>query len=253
MIHCAKCGYENSEDDGFCQECGAALVKKASASRRQVESPPQTGAVSRIEQAIYFKVARGFAWLVILFAGISIIYYIVNIIPTAIDSIGGSTNVTGDEIKKAIESRKSRGWFASDEESEEKIDPELMSKLDKHIYELSSLLPGETQKRLGGIEGLRNHIKSNLNHWKNLKEQINVAQEATVIIKDFPETGRIEALERFFAIKAKKENMVKAKQAKAKDALEKNILQMLMAIATSAFVTMILVLLTIERNTRKAA
>lgn len=257
MIYCAKCGYKNSEEDSFCQECGAALEKKTAVKKDAIGYLPKAGFMGKLEQSVYFKIARGFAWFVIVLTTAALTYNVVKIIPPAIDSIGGRTGVSSDEIKKVFDSGKRRGISRLDESNEsdnKKIDPELLSRLDKQIYEITSILPEETQKRWGGVEGLRNHIKFNyLAHWNSLKDQIGVLQEGESLIKDFPETARMDALENFFRIKIEKEDMVKAKKAKAKESIDKAIISILIAIAIITFLTMILVLLTIERNTRKAA
>ncbi len=244
-MKCPKCGETIDEGSTFCQNCGATIVKKASS-----EAERKSGFMWKIEQSIYFKIARVFAWLILFIAVIVLAISIISVTPSITALIGGSTGVSQDEINKAIAAEKSWRQFTS-EESHEKIDPDLLAKLDKEVYELISLLPSNTQDR-SGVDGLRNTIKNMLHSWEKTKEKIAVIKEASSVIKKFPEAERWKAIDKFIDIKSNKENSVNAKKEKAKANLLAMSVTILSTISIITLVSMILVLLAIERNTRKA-
>ncbi|MBI4707178.1 MAG: zinc-ribbon domain-containing protein [Candidatus Omnitrophica bacterium] len=246
---CPKCGEKNEEGSTFCQNCGTSIKEEKTSLKFSTEK----GLIGKIERSLYFRIARGFAWFILIPAVIALIFSIVSTAPTAMHLIGGSTSVSKDEVKKALES-KSRRYVTEGhewgEDAEEKIDPELMAKLDKEVYELISLFPMEIQRQWG-VEGLRNQIKNHLAFGKGLKDKIDAVKDAKDIIKDFPESERVDAVDKFFTIKNTKDNLVKKKQAEAKVSLGGMSAVIMSSIAVITLVTMILVLLAIERNTRK--
>ncbi|MEW6110354.1 MAG: hypothetical protein AB1632_14480 [Nitrospirota bacterium] len=126
-----------------------------------------------------------------------------------------------------------------------------MAKLDKEIYELISFLPKNMQER-SGVDGLRNAIKNMLHNWEETKEKVATVKEARNIIEKFDEAERWNAVDKFFDIKHAKEDLVQTKKEKAKANLLAMSVTILSTISIITLVSMILVLLAIERNTRKA-
>lgn len=259
MTHCSNCGERIERGDNFCHNCGASIEKKMT-----VEAIPQQGLMSRFEQGILFRIARGFTWVILIITVISLIYYIISLVPTTMDLLGGDTKVSQDDIRKAMETRKTRRSFMFEERVQEKIDPELLAKLDKEIYELFSLLPQDIQENwniesfrrdvkeyISEIQGKVTIVQDRTDYVKEIQEKIAIVKEAKDIIKDFSVTERVNALEKFFILKAHKVEAVKNKKERAKQKLSNNATYILMGLIFITSLSMILVLLAIERNTRK--
>lgn len=244
MATCAKCGAKNDEESGFCQSCGASIGTTV------VGTLPQKGFMSKIEQSVYFRIARGFAWVILMVAVIALAITTVYLFPTATKLIGGDTNVSKDEIMKAIEAEKARKPFVFGGVEREKFDPELMAKLDKELYDLILLLPGDIQNQYG-VERMRDEFKNGLRYLENIKDKITIVQKMKEVIKEIPEGDRLSAVGKYLEITQGKENALQQKKTSAKATLSamSTVIISLIAIITS--ITMILVLLAIERNTRK--
>jgi hypothetical protein len=93
MIFCPKCGEKIEEGSVFCQSCGASIETKMTAG-----DMPKKGLMGKIEQTIYFRIARVFAWLV---AALATIGFIVSVKYTA-DAIpqvlAGSVKVSQEKV-----------------------------------------------------------------------------------------------------------------------------------------------------------
>jgi hypothetical protein len=245
-MFCPKCREKIEEGSSFCQTCGTVIEQKVT-----VESMTEKGLMSRIEQNVYFRIARGFAWFILLLVTISLVIYIVKLAPTALELFGGETRVSQDEIKRAIAAEKERRPFMLEETSIEKMDPELMSRLDKEIYELILLLPADIQAQWG-VERLREYIKNSISFVRDTENKITVINEARGVLQPFALAERMEAMGKFFKIKDEKVMSVKNKKEAAKVKLLNNFIYILSAIIFITLLSMILVLLAVERNTRKA-
>lgn len=245
MTYCPKCGEKIEKGSVFCQSCGELIEKKLTAG-----AMPKTGMLSRFEQSIYFRIARGFAWVILFVTTISLIYYMISLAPTALDLFGGETRVSQDDIRKAMEAEKRRGSIIHEEPVKEKIDPELLAKLDKEIYELFNLMPPDAQKQFN-IEGFRSYVKNSVTYIARTQDRIALIKEAKEIIKDFSVTERWDALGKFFGLKGEKEMTVKNRKELAKATLLENSIYILSGIIIITLFSMILVLLAVERNTRK--
>ena len=137
-----------------------------------------------------------------------------------------------------------------EEEPREKIDPRLMAELDKEIYQLFLLLPPDIQRQYD-VEWFRGQIKTTINYVGKIKDKIAIIKEAKDLLKDFPVAERMEAMDKFFRIKGEKESAVKTKMAAAKEKLMGGLVYIPAEITLITLLSMILVLLAIERHTRK--
>lgn len=241
---CPRCNAINDEGSTFCQSCGASIEKKAAIDTKKVE-----GLMGKVEQSIYFRIARGFAWLILFMAVIGLAGSILYVAPSITDLVGGDSKVSHDEIVNAIAAEKTRQAFTI-EEVQERIDPEQLATLDRYIYVLISILPKNMQTEYG-VEKLRYEIKQSITYWKNIEDKIAVIKEAKIVAEKFLEAERSKAIEKFFEIKAQKENLIKQKKEMAKANLLSLSTIILSTISIITLVSMILVLLAIERNTRK--
>lgn len=243
-MKCKECGVNIEDGVGFCQECGCAV----SIPLQSAEKKPDF--VDKMEKSVYFRIARGFVWLALFAAVVYLIITLVNFIPSVLSLYGGSTSVTQDEIQRAMNVEKLERPNMPNESQGEKFDPKLMAQFDQAIYEIVALFSLDVQRKEGGVEGLRNTIKRLLNQWEKVGEKITVAQEAKAAISNFPEKERPNAFNQFIRLKANKESARLARKAKAALDLAALPLQLLMIISFITLVSMMLVLLAIERNTR---
>jgi len=244
-MKCRKCGSVIEDGVAFCQECGSAVpspVKSVEAKESFVE---------KMEKSFYFKIARGFTWLILFLTVIYLVIISVNFIPSIFNLYGGSTSVSQEEIQQALNAEKASAQYVLNENHNEKLDPKLMAKLDQAIYEIVVLFSQDFQRTGGGIEGLRNSIKNNLYQWDRIETKIAVAQDAKAAISNFPEKERPNAFMQFIKIKANKESARQAKKAKAIVELAALPMTLFCIAAIITLVSMILVLLAIERNTRE--
>jgi hypothetical protein len=243
-MKCKECGVDIENGGGFCQECGSTIIMPDETAEKKPDF------VGKMEKSVYFKIARGFAWLALFAAVIYLIITLVNFIPSVLSLYGGSTSVTQDEIQRAMNAEKMKRQNVPNMSQGDKFDPKLMAQLDQAIYEIVALFSQDFQRKEGGVEGLRNGIKNHLGQWAQVAEKIMVAQEAKSVISSFPEMERPNAFVQFISLKTNKEFVRKEKQAKAATELAVLPLKLLTIISVITLVSMILVLLAIERNTR---
>jgi hypothetical protein len=244
MVFCTKCGGTIEEGSSFCQSCGTPVEGKIA-----FEAMPKKGLMSRIEQTIYFRIARVFSWLIAALATIGLIISVIYIAKTVPQVLAGSVKVSQEEVRNAIAEKSERR--VQYEMETERISPELLAKLDKEIYELIYLLPKDMQAEEWDVERLRGIIRNSIASWEGLKDKLTVIQEARALLKNFSEEQRADAMYKFFAIKAEKENIIKARKAEALKNLGIWAGIMLAMIYTITMISMILVALAVERNTRK--
>ena len=245
MTFCTKCGTQNDEASGFCQNCGAKIGEAIE------EALPEKGIMSKIEQSVYFRIARGSAWFFLLLAVVALVVTIVYLFPTATQLFGGNTKVSKDEIRTAIEADKTRKPFVLDSVKPKKFDPELMAKLDKEIYHVIVLLPSDVQNQYGGVDRMRDEFKDGIGYLENIKDKITLLQEMRSVIKEIPEVDRLAAVGKYLELKQRKEYELQQRKADAKTKLSAMYTVIISLIAIITSITMILVLLAIERNTRK--
>jgi len=246
MLQCPKCKKSFSENYAFCEECGVKLIKADVLGLKQQEFK----VFDRVERSVFFRITRSYTWVILVLAVLGFVGAIIFLAPDIRPFIIKDTSVSAAEVKKVLDAKKTGKGPSEGESSAKAIDPELLSKLDKEIYELILLLPKKIQDETG-IEKLRGWIKDQTGHYSNIKEKTRVLREAKKILAKINEPERGEALGTFFNIKANKENAHILGQTEAKIKLATIGGTFFALIMTIAAFSLILVLLAIERNTRR--
>lgn len=241
MTFCIKCGEKVEYGSGFCQICGTVVENKI-----DFESMPKKGLVRKIEQTFFFKIARIFAWFIAAFATIGFIVSVIYVIKTAPQAFIGRAKVSQEEVRRYIERDRFRNEYET-----EIISPEHRARLDKEIYELIELLPSDMRTSDREIESLRSHIRNMLARWRSINDKLTAIREANSMLNNFSMEQRAAAMGSFFTIKAEKEAIMEVRKAEARTNLKIWAGTMLAMIYTITMITMILVALAIERNTRK--
>ena len=239
MASCPKCGEKIEEDSFFCQNCGTQIDE----TRILKE-----GFLSKFERSLYLRIARGVTWFILFVAILTLAGFFIYLSPSLLALIGEETKVTQDEIRIAIESEIKAIPQISEERIPEKIDPKLSAALAEEIRKLIHILPKDMQTIR--IETLSFIIENKLKYWMVLQDKISVVKEARSILYRFSEDERWKALDKFFVIKIEKENSSKEKKKKAIEKVSSISLAALLIIIFITQVSMILVLLSKERNAR---
>jgi hypothetical protein len=159
--------------------------------------------------------------------------------------------VSPEEIRMNLAAKRNGKSSSEGELSIRKIDPKLLAKLDEEIYELIILLPKTDQEKIG-VERLRGFIRDRIGRYTTMKEKTRLLREAKNILPKFNEPERGEVLGTFFNIKDEKENAIEIGRTEAKIKLATIGGIFFALIMTIAAFSLILVLLAIERNIRKA-
>jgi DNA-binding transcriptional MerR regulator len=244
MPRCPKCKKVFSENYSFCEECGVKLLET------EIHVLESKHAFDRIERSVLFRITRSYTWTILILAILGFVAAIVIQMSDISSLISRDTGVSADEIKTFLAAKKAGKNPLEAEESTKAIDPDLLSKLDKEIYELIALLPKKTQDE-AGVERLRGDIKHRIDHYNTIKEMMKVLREAKKVLLKFSEPERPQALGTFFQMKSQKESALAMGRAKAEAGLLKIGGVFFALIMTIAAFSLILVLLAIERNTRR--
>ena len=204
--------------------------------------------VGKIEKRVYFKIARGVVWFFSAICVLSVLVLIILTIKTSLSLIGTSTSVSVNEIKAALEKTYVKENNAFSESTPTFRRTTEAEKLDEELEELMNVLNVMPVYKEDVKKFAKNYLSS---RWGDVEDQILVVREAKELIKKFPEEQRARALDEFFQIKIEKENAKKAAKAKAYAKLEIYVAGIISLIWTLTLISMVLVLLAIERNTRK--
>ncbi len=246
MVQCPKCKKRYDENYTFCEECGVRLINLIPQASKQEKDL----LFDRAEKFILFRITRIFTWAILILSILGIIGAMIYLAPDIRPFILKDTSVSVEEVKKVLDGKKIVKAPTEGDSSTKAIDPELLSKLDKEIYELIQLLPQKVKDE-AGVERLRGWIRERIGHYLTIKEKTNVLREAKKILAKFSEHERGEVLGIFFNLKIGKEkaNVLGETEAKVRLAtIAGTFFALIMTIATFS---LILVLLAIERNTRK--
>ncbi len=254
-MFCGNCGQSIADTLAECPYCreatgvvsgssttgAAAVAVRAPIAVRQ----KPTSKLSQVEQSVYFRFARGFSWFLLVLITLAILRILVALAPVVVQMLGSSTAVNSQELG-SFTPAPGRGF--GQQEEEEEMDPSQMARLDQAAYEVIQLLPANERQN---IDGMRSQIRNSAAQLgNNQKEQLNVLEELRDDLKALPEAQRVNATNVYFLVKGQKLRQDLAKKEKAKQDLVILGASLLSTIALLTFVTMILVLLSIERNTR---
>jgi hypothetical protein len=252
MKSCAQCNATFEEGGRFCPECGAV------AEELSPRIALQENFVGRVERNIYFRIVRGYAWLIVLLSIGGLVISILALGPAAMDLwFGGDIKVTSDDIRRTMASQQRGGRAVEETERTDPASP--LGRLNRAIDEIIDLLPRDQQQRdMFGrvalvkleVEQLRRLIKERVNHLHDHSDQIAALTEVKDVIIVFPQADRLVALDKFFEIKVAKQNAVQAKKAEAAAKLTAGSVAILSSISIITLGSMVLVLLAVERNTR---
>ncbi len=246
MPRCPDCKKVFDESVSFCDECGVKLVE----SEHPIPAKTRQRVFDKIERSVFFRITRSYTWVILVLSILGFIGAVFYLMSDIRLFLWKDTSVSAEEIRIILAAKKAGKSPPEGEAPTKKLDPELLAKLDREIYELITLLPKTDQEKFG-IEKLRGWIKDRIGQYPTLKEKMKVLRELKNILPKFSEIERPEAFSTYFNIKDGKENAIERGQAKAKAKLATIGGTFFALIMTIAAFSLILVLLAIELNTRK--
>ena len=255
MTKCNKCGAMNDVASEFCQNCGTSLLTTSLPLREQAD--PQKGLLSKIEQSIYFRIARGFAWFLLVLGLLGFVGAGFIAGGAALEYFKGQEPVSTDDVKVWIAARKaSNNNRAKGEATQEaQLDPKAEGMLATEIAELFNLLSVEDQKAAGGKELFRKQVlelAAAVKGTNNAYEQVESLREVRKFVREFlPQSERLGAIGAFFELKIDSMKKAESRKAEARANLMYSGGAVFAAAAIITLLTMVLVLLAIDRNTRK--
>ena len=158
MAKCDKCGAMNDAASEFCQNCGASLRATSPPPRAQAGS--QRSLLSTIERSIYFRIARGFAWFLLVFSLFSLVGAGFIATNAALEFFKGEDAVSKEDVKIAIAANKTARTSGARSEAtqETQLDPKAEGMLATEIAQLFNLLSLDDQGKGGGKENFRRQI-----------------------------------------------------------------------------------------------
>lgn len=246
MTRCRQCGEQVDDAGEFCPHCGGPMSK----GRPSALTAAEDGVLRRFERQVFFRIARGFSWVVALLAAIGFGFAVALIIPNAAKLLGGDTEVRADDIRAAIDAAKRGRSYDAGQTEGGRIEPKLRAKLDEAMYEIVALMPANLQRE-SNIEDMRRSLRRGVAPLDTIEEKVGALRELAQLLKQFPEGERLDSLEVYFEVKIEKERKVREEKLAAGAAVAKNAYFLISAVITITLVSMILVLLSVERNTRK--
>lgn len=244
--NCDSCGKGLEPGDLFCENCGTSV----SAKRSPVQAArSELTMLSRFERAVYFRIARGFAWVLAVFALAGFFFSLVLALQSVGELVGTRRSVSQEEVQASIAyARVGRGNHVSQGE-DTTTDPRLIGEYETALAELVNLIP--PVKRQGtGDDAIRNNLRGLFSPLgKDIAERILVAREAKDVLQGFPAMDLDDALSHFAKVKLQKDQEAERRK---EEATKKSFYLGGAMISTAILITlvsMILVLLAIERNT----
>jgi hypothetical protein len=263
-MFCQNCGETNDPDSTFCQSCGESLKNpRASVSAKLTKTdkkdPPLNGGfVSRVERGLYFKIARGFTWLLIFIATIAFFGSLFFLIPN-ISSLyfQRGSDISREEIAQLLDKNK-KPSFNQSVQPKETIDVNQINNLNSEITRLLyALFTEEAQINLPEfeIEEGRRAIGQLLSYWPDINTRIKIIKDMKIKLKGIGKTKEQigNLIEGYVELRTQKEEAAKSAQEKKYTDLLATGQFALGALIFISLATLNLALLAIERNTRKTA
>jgi len=205
--------------------------------------------LSRAEKTVYFRIARGFSWFLLIVLSIGLVVNVILVIPELSQAFGASTSVAPQALNRAITS-PAPGQSPGSGQGGATLDPDEMARLDKVAYEIIQLLPANSRSS-GNVDNLRGQIRSLAANLSNdQSEQLAILQELRDDLRSVPEAEREKAVRTYFDLKTQRIQEAQSKKQAAQQELVFSGASLVSGIALLTLVTMILVLLSVERNTR---
>lgn len=243
---CTSCGNALEAGSTFCQNCGTAVTTNVSGT---LAAPD--GVMGRVERAVYFRVARVFSWVLLVAAIIGFFYSVALAIGSMGDLMGGKENVSKAEIESAIASGRRSAAPQNEATVAEESDPKLIGEYETALAQLVLLFPQEERKKFGSDDRVREVLKQSIQQIaQGKRKQIVTVNDARDLLGQIEEKDRPQAFQYFIRLTQHKEQLAAAKQAEAKAKFAYLGGAALMTAMLITLVSMVLVLLTIERNTR---
>ena len=243
---CTSCGNSLEAGSTFCQNCGTPVPLSAAPA-----GAIQIGMMSQIERAVYFRVARAFSWVLLFAAIIGFLYSVALAVGSVGDLMGGKQSVSKDEVQQAIDSGRASNVSQNAASVAEESDPKLIGEYETELAQLVLLLPQEERRRAGGDDRMRDTLKQAFQQIvAGKRNQITTVHEARDLLGQFAEKDRTQAFQFFINLKQQKEQLAAAKQLEARGKFAYLGGATLMTAMLITLVSMVLVLLAIERNTR---
>ncbi len=247
-IDCASCGTKLEPGATFCQNCGTSVT--ATPLPTQSSSSPSSF-LGRFEYAVYFRIARAFSWVLMVVALGGFFYALGSALLSAGDLFGTRSSVSEGEVRASIANAKAGQGNQPSRGRETTTDPRLVGEYETVLAELVNLLPPDLRRKLGGDDATRNGLRSDFSSLgKNIGERISVAKEAKGVLQGFSSQDMEVAFANFIGVKHEKENAAEMRKAEAKEKFLYLGGALLSTAILITLVSMILVLLAIERNTR---
>jgi hypothetical protein len=257
-MFCESCGQNIADYATRCPHCGESTgivppgdtkdtdVAPVHVQHRQTANERAPSKLTRAEQTIYFRLARGFSWFLLIIISVALAMGAVRLIPIISQVVGTSTDVSAKDLTRVMTSP--RGFGSADDDND--LNPAEMAQLDQVAYEIIQLLPVDARANQN-IDYLRGQIKNSAgNLSQERKAQLAILHELRDDLREIPETQRGNAFGTYFNLKSQRIQSDRAKKTEAMSSLVLLGSSMLSGIALLTLITMILVLLSIERNTR---
>lgn len=243
---CTSCGTALEPGSTFCQNCGTPVPTSAAPAQTA-----QIGVMGRIERAVYFRVARVFSWVLLVAAIVGFLYSVALAIGSVGDLMGGKQSVSKEEVQTAISSGRTSDALLDEASVAEESDPKLIGEFETELAKFVLLLPQKDRQEAGGDDRVREKAKQIAqNRVEGIKNQIAAVREARDLVGEFAQEDRAEAAKHFFKLKQQKAQLAAVKQAEAKAKFAYLGGATLMTAMLITLVSMVLVLLAIERNLR---
>jgi len=253
MSTCTSCGQQNEPGNAFCLNCGATLTETQATAPREV---PGKGiaALAKVERGIYFSVARAVAWILAIVTLLSMVYSAIHLVPAAARVRTSADAVSSADLSAAVAADRSGRQMPSEMESDdEPYSAKDLAQLDQAIYELIQLAPKDAVQQYGGTDGMRTYIKNDLRglDLPDLDEQIDAVKGAQEAVAGIAEADRFKAIQLYFQMTDQRNAAAKTRAKAGMAQLTAWGIGFVSSAITLMIVSMILVMMAIERNTRR--